>query len=115
LATWLTTDPAAAVLTVQQPIPSPGTAWRHLLWRAFVWLIVAALVISLVWSIYKNGPRIWLRNVRLNLDTAGELLTFFVVRQNFVLLPLVVVLLVFGGLLIVAQASVVGPFIYTLF
>jgi hypothetical protein len=86
-----------------------------LIWRVFVWSILAALVISLVWSIYKSGPRIWLRNVRLNLGTAGELLTFLVMRQNFVLLPLVVVLLIFGGLLIVAQASVVGPFIYTLF
>jgi hypothetical protein len=36
-------------------------------------------------------------------------------RQNFVLLPLVIILLLFGGLLVVAQASVVGPFIYTLF
>lgn len=115
LANWLATDPSAAVLTVQQPIPGPGRAWGGLIWRVFVWSILAALVISLVWSIYKSGPRIWLRNVRLNLGTAGELLTFLVMRQNFVLLPLVVVLLIFGGLLIVAQASVVGPFIYTLF
>jgi hypothetical protein len=100
---------------VQQPIPSPARAWGHLIWRVFVWSIVVLLVISLAWSIYKNGLRIWLRNVWLNLSTVGELLTFLVLRQNFVLLPLVVVLLIFGGLLIVAQASVVGPFIYTLF
>ncbi|MBO9394880.1 DUF5989 family protein [Caldilinea sp.] len=115
LATWLTTDPEAALLSVQQPIPSPARAWGHLIWRVFVWSIVVLLVISLAWSIYKNGLRIWLRNVWLNLSTVGELLTFLVLRQNFVLLPLVVVLLIFGGLLIVAQASVVGPFIYTLF
>lgn len=115
LASWLTTDPEAALLSVQQPIPSPARPWGRLLWSIFVWSIVALLVVSLVWSIYKNGPRIWLRNVRLNLGTAGELLTFLVMRQNFILLPLVMALLIFGGLLIVAQASVVGPFIYTLF
>ncbi len=115
LSHWLTSDPDAAVLSVQRPLPALPRAWGHLLWRFFIWAIVALLAISLLWSIYKNGLRTWLRTVGLNLGTAGELLVFFVRRQNFVLLPLALVLLIFGGLLIVAQASVVGPFIYTLF
>jgi lysophospholipase L1-like esterase len=115
LATWLTSDPSGGALSVQKPIPGLARPWGHLVWRIFVWSIVAVLVISLVWSIYKDGPRVWLRNAGLNLGTAGELLVFFVRRQHFVLLPLVFVLLAFGGLLILAQASLVGPFIYTLF
>ncbi|MCX6039574.1 MAG: DUF5989 family protein, partial [Caldilinea sp.] len=79
------------------------------------WTVLALLGISLVWSVYRNGPLNWWRNTGLMLGTAGELLLFFVRRQNFVLLPLVIILLLFGGLLVVAQASVVGPFIYTLF
>ena len=54
-------------------------------WALIVFaLAVMALVISLLWSIYKNGLRVWLRNVGLNLGTAGELLLFLVRRQNFV-------------------------------
>lgn len=115
LSDWLTSDPNAATLSVQRPLPTLPRAWGHLVWRIFVWVVVALLGISLLWSIYKNGLRVWLRNVGLNLSTAGELLLFLVRRRNFVLLPLALVLLLFGGLLIVAQASVVGPFIYTLF
>jgi hypothetical protein len=36
-------------------------------------------------------------------------------RKKMFLIPLVAVLLVFGGLLILAQGSVVAPFIYALF
>ena len=36
-------------------------------------------------------------------------------RKKFWLLPLVLVLLLVGGLLILAQGSAVAPFIYTLF
>jgi len=44
-----------------------------------------------------------------------ELWTFMKVRKKFWLLPIVVVLLLLGGLLILAQGSAVAPFIYTLF
>jgi hypothetical protein len=44
-----------------------------------------------------------------------ELFDFFRVRKKFWLLPIVLVLLVIGGLLIAAQGSVIAPFIYTLF
>lgn len=36
-------------------------------------------------------------------------------RKKFWLLPLILVLLLFGGLLILAQGSVLAPFIYTIF
>ena len=36
-------------------------------------------------------------------------------RKKFWLMPIVIMLLVFGGLVILAQGSAVAPFIYTLF
>lgn len=44
-----------------------------------------------------------------------ELWAFLRARKKFWLLPILIVMLVLGGLLIVAQGSVVAPFIYTLF
>lgn len=46
---------------------------------------------------------------------AGELIEFLWKAKLWFLIPLVAVLLVFGLLLIFAQASGVAPFIYTLF
>jgi hypothetical protein len=44
-----------------------------------------------------------------------ELWEFMRVRKKFWLLPLVVLMLVFGGLVVLTQGSAVAPFIYTLF
>ena len=44
-----------------------------------------------------------------------ELWTFLRVRKKLWLAPIIIVFLVFGGVLILAQGSVVAPFIYTLF
>lgn len=46
---------------------------------------------------------------------AGELMQFLWKAKLWFLIPLVLVLLVFGLLLIFAQATGVAPFIYTLF
>jgi hypothetical protein len=45
----------------------------------------------------------------------GELWAFMRERKKFWLLPIMVVLLLFGSLLVLTQGSVVTPFIYTLF
>jgi len=45
----------------------------------------------------------------------AELWMFLRVRKKFWLLPIIVVVLLLGGLLIFAQGSVIAPFIYTLF
>jgi hypothetical protein len=47
--------------------------------------------------------------------TAGELLGFFVRNKRWWLLPTVIVVLLLGVLLVLAQSSVIAPFIYTLF
>jgi hypothetical protein len=48
------------------------------------------------------------------MSNIAELWDFLRVRKKFWLLPIVLVLLVFGGLIIL-QGSVIAPFIYTLF
>ena len=45
----------------------------------------------------------------------SELWQFLRVRKKFWLLPLILMVVAIGGLLILAQGSVVAPFIYTLF
>ena len=44
-----------------------------------------------------------------------ELWTFLRSRKKFWLMPIIVVMLLFGVLLILAQTSAIAPFIYTLF
>ena len=44
-----------------------------------------------------------------------ELITFLSRRKKFWLLPIVIIMIIFGGILILAEGSVVAPFIYTLF
>jgi hypothetical protein len=44
-----------------------------------------------------------------------ELWKFLRVRKKFWLLPIIVVMLLLGGLLVLAQGSALAPFIYTLF
>lgn len=44
-----------------------------------------------------------------------ELLQFLKARRKIWLLPIIIVMLVLGGLLILAQGTVLAPFLYTLF
>lgn len=44
-----------------------------------------------------------------------ELWAFLRVRKKLWLAPIIIVIVVLGALLIVAQGSVIAPFIYTLF
>jgi competence protein ComGC len=44
-----------------------------------------------------------------------EFWAFLRVRKKFWLLPILMMLLIVGGLLLLAQGSAVAPFIYTLF
>ena len=49
------------------------------------------------------------------LDLLADLWGFMKERKKFWLLPIILVLLVLGGLLVLAQGSAVAPFVYTLF
>ncbi len=44
-----------------------------------------------------------------------EFWEFLKVRKKFWLLPVLFVLVLFGGLIVLSQGSAVAPFIYTLF
>lgn len=56
-----------------------------------------------------------LRDFLARIGIIGELLSFLWQRKLWWLIPMVTVLVLFGLLLIFAQASAVAPFIYTLF
>jgi hypothetical protein len=44
-----------------------------------------------------------------------ELIKFISLRKKFWLIPIIIVMLILGGLIILAEGSVVAPFIYVLF
>ena len=44
-----------------------------------------------------------------------ELVQFLMVRKKYWLVPIFLVLFIFGGLIILVKGSAVAPFIYTLF
>jgi hypothetical protein len=45
----------------------------------------------------------------------AELWRFIKVRKKFWLLPIIVMMVLLGGLLVLTQGSAVAPFIYTIF
>ena len=49
------------------------------------------------------------------MDFIREFFEFLMVRKKYWLLPIILVLVIFGGLIILAQGSAVAPFIYTMF
>jgi hypothetical protein len=57
----------------------------------------------------------FIKGMITNMGVAGEVLVFLWRRKLWWLIPMVVVLLLFGLLLIFATTSGVAPFIYTLF
>lgn len=44
-----------------------------------------------------------------------ELWQFLKVRKKFWLLPILIMMVLFGGLIVMSQGSAVAPFIYTVF
>ena len=49
------------------------------------------------------------------MTTLFEILQFLKSRKKLWMAPIIVVMIVLGGLLILVQGSVVAPFVYTLF
>ena len=49
------------------------------------------------------------------IDFLSELWRFMRVRKKFWLLPIFLMMVVFGGLVVLSKGSAVAPFIYTLF
>ena len=44
-----------------------------------------------------------------------EFMEFIKVRKKYWLLPIIIILAIFGGLIVLTQGSAVAPFIYTIF
>lgn len=44
-----------------------------------------------------------------------ELMVFMLVRKKFWLLPVLIMMAIFGALIVLTQGTAVAPFIYTLF
>jgi hypothetical protein len=49
------------------------------------------------------------------MDLLKDLWEFLRIRKKFWLAPIIIVLLLLGGLIVLSQGSAVAPFIYTLF
>jgi hypothetical protein len=48
------------------------------------------------------------------MDFVAELWRFMRVRKKFWLLPMLIMMVVFGGLVVLTKGSAIAPFIYTL-
>ena len=49
------------------------------------------------------------------MDFIKEFWEFLKIRKKYWLLPIIIVLVLFGGLIILSQGSAVAPFIYAIF
>jgi hypothetical protein len=49
------------------------------------------------------------------MDFLKEFWEFLKFRKKYWLLPILLVLLIFGGLIVLTQGSAIAPFIYTIF
>lgn len=57
----------------------------------------------------------WLRVAWRRFGIVGELLAYLMKNKRWWMLPMIAVLLLVAVLLILAQSSAIGPFIYSLF
>ena len=49
------------------------------------------------------------------LDFLKEFFTFLVERKKFWLLPVIILLMIFGSLIVITHGTAIAPFIYTIF
>ena len=62
-----------------------------------------------------NMIRHHLKNNFRNMDFLKELIEFLSLKKKLWLSPIIILMIILGGLLILAEGSVIAPFIYTLF
>tara|TARA_E500000178_G_C16885795_1_gene691145 strand:- start:39 stop:188 length:150 start_codon:yes stop_codon:yes gene_type:complete len=49
------------------------------------------------------------------MDFLKEIFQFMMARKKYWLMPIILLLLAFGGLIVITQGSAIAPFIYTIF
>jgi hypothetical protein len=62
----------------------------------------------------KNGTNFYEKTI-LMFDLFKEFYLYMIARKKYWLIPLILVLLIFGTLIFLTQGTVVAPFIYTIF
>ena len=64
----------------------------------------------------KKGKKYWNNEKTiLMVEFLKEFIEFLKVRKKYWLLPIIIVLTLFGALIVLSQGSAVAPFIYTIF
>ena len=53
--------------------------------------------------------------INFDMSFVKEFIEFLKVRKKYWLLPIIIILFIFGGLVVLTQGSAVAPFIYTIF
>ena len=71
------------------------------------------MVINLIGLKKKSQKVRWKNN--FNMSFIKEFFEFLKVRKKYWLLPIIIFLVLFGGLIVLTQGSAVAPFIYTIF
>lgn len=49
------------------------------------------------------------------MDFIKEFFRFLLIRKKYWLMPIIIILMIFGLLIVLTQGTVVAPFIYTIF
>ncbi len=49
------------------------------------------------------------------MDFLKQIIIFFIERKKYFLIPVFIILLIFGVLIVLTQGTAVAPFVYTLF
>ena len=70
-------------------------------------MILIGLKEKIKWKVLKNFFNM--------IEFIKEIYSFLTARKKYWLLPIFIFLIIFGGLIVLSQGSVVAPFIYTLF
>ena len=70
-------------------------------------------MIKLIGLKKKNYLLVW--GISFKMGFIKEFLEFLKIRKKYWLLPIIIILVVFGGLIVLSQGSAFAPFIYTLF
>ena len=53
--------------------------------------------------------------ISFKMDFIKEFCEFLIVRKKYWLLPIIIILVIFGGLIVLTQGTALAPFIYTIF
>ena len=49
------------------------------------------------------------------MDFIKEFISFLLLRKKYWLIPIIILLVLFGGIIVLTQGTAVAPFVYTIF